>query len=208
MPKSAHQKTVPVQARARETYEQLLASAQEILAECGFEALNSNIVCQRAKLTPPAFYRYFSDKYDILAVLGDRLMDVQNAVLEAGDKDIPFTRESFIERSVADQHATIAVTKEFMGAYPLLVSMRAIPELRPVRINSHDKMSAIVAAQLYAQGAQGGLSDLQAKCRLGIEMGYASLEMLFETDFENQDMVILGTANALFGIIDMADPSK
>ena len=204
MPKSTNQKTVPVQARARETYELLLTSAQEILDELGFEALNSNIVCQRAELTPPAFYRYFSDKYDILAVLGNRLMDVQNAVLVAGDNNIPFTRQSFIQRSIAAQHATIAVTKEFMGAYPLLVSMRAIPELRPVRINSHDKMSAVVAAQLHAQGAQGGFTELQAKCRLGIEMGYASLEMLFETDFENQEMVILGTANALFGIIDMA----
>lgn len=204
MPNSTNQKTVPVQARARETYELLLASAQEVLAELGFEALNSNIVCQRAELTPPAFYRYFTDKYDILDVLGNRLMEAQNAVLEAGGSDVPFTRESFIERSIADQHATIAVTKEFIGAYPLLVSMRAIPELRPVRMNSHDKMSAIVAAQLYAQGAKGGLADLQTKCRLGIEMGYASLEMLFETDFENQEMVILGTANALFGIIDMA----
>lgn len=204
MPKSANQKTVPVQARARETYELLLASAQEVLAELGFEALNSNIVCQRAELTPPAFYRYFSDKYDILAVLGNRLMDVQNAVLEAGGDDVPFTKESFIERSIADQHATIAVTKEFIGGYSLLVSMRAIPELRPVRMNSHDKMSAIVAAQLHAQGANGGLADLQTKCRLGIEMGYASLEMLFETDFKNQEMVILGTANAMFGIIDMA----
>ena len=56
----------------------LAVAAGELLGEVGFEKLTTNAICARAKLTPPAFYRYFKDKYEILEVLARRLLKRQN----------------------------------------------------------------------------------------------------------------------------------
>ncbi|WP_445380862.1 TetR/AcrR family transcriptional regulator, partial [Pseudomonas syringae] len=46
--------------------------------EVGIERLSTNLVCERAGLTPPALYRYFPNKYALLTVLGERLLEKQN----------------------------------------------------------------------------------------------------------------------------------
>ena len=74
----------PAQQRSSETYERILAVTAETLAEIGFERLSTNIVCERAGLTPPALYRYFPNKYALLYELGRRLMQRQNALSRAG----------------------------------------------------------------------------------------------------------------------------
>src|SRR5580698_5240605 len=71
----------PLQRRARATKERLLDVAGELLAEVGVERISTNLICARAGMTPPALYRYFSDKYAVLEALGQRLMDRQNTAL-------------------------------------------------------------------------------------------------------------------------------
>ena len=70
-------KAPPKSGRALTTYELLLSTAGELLGEIGFEKLTTNAICARANLTPPALYRYFSDKYEILEELGRRLLKRQ-----------------------------------------------------------------------------------------------------------------------------------
>ena len=69
---------VPASGKPRETYEKLVAAAGKLLGEVGFEKLTTNAICARARMTPPAFYRYFTDKYEILEVLARRLLKRQN----------------------------------------------------------------------------------------------------------------------------------
>src|ERR1700676_1419274 len=69
---------VPASGKPRETYEKLIAAAGQLLGEVGFEKLTTNAICARASLTPPAFYSYFNDKYEILEVLARRLLKRQN----------------------------------------------------------------------------------------------------------------------------------
>ena len=47
-------KSLPSRPRGKNTYEVVLATAGEVLAEVGFERLTTNLVCERAGLTPPA----------------------------------------------------------------------------------------------------------------------------------------------------------
>ena len=74
-------KTLPRQGRAQETFERILSITAELLAEVGIERLSTNLICERAGLTPPALYRYFPNKYAVLHALGERLMGAQNALL-------------------------------------------------------------------------------------------------------------------------------
>ncbi|MDO9369158.1 MAG: helix-turn-helix domain-containing protein, partial [Sphingopyxis sp.] len=73
----------PQQDRARQTQGRLLDVAGELLADVGIERISTNMIAARAGLSPPALYRYFDDKYAVLEALGRRLMERQNAVLEA-----------------------------------------------------------------------------------------------------------------------------
>ncbi|MBX3129268.1 MAG: TetR/AcrR family transcriptional regulator [Polyangiaceae bacterium] len=50
------------QARAKETYQALIAAAAEVFAEKGFDAAQSPDIAQRAGVSVGTFYRYFADK--------------------------------------------------------------------------------------------------------------------------------------------------
>ncbi|MBV8684596.1 MAG: TetR family transcriptional regulator, partial [Caulobacteraceae bacterium] len=47
-------KSLPSRRRGKDTFESILATAGVLLAEVGFERLTTNLVCERAGLTPPA----------------------------------------------------------------------------------------------------------------------------------------------------------
>ena len=74
---------MPAGQDGKTTREALLEAAQNILADQGLEALNSNAIVEKAGVTPPTFYHYFSNKHAVLRELGVRMMDAQNEVLRA-----------------------------------------------------------------------------------------------------------------------------
>ena len=51
-----------------------LEGGEHDVSDVGIERLSTNLVCERAGLTPPALYRYFPNKYALLSELGQRLM--------------------------------------------------------------------------------------------------------------------------------------
>ena len=75
-------RSAPNQQRSRDTLEQILIAAADLIEEVGFEKLSTNMICRRAELTPPALYRYFPNKYSVLKELGERLMAQQNILME------------------------------------------------------------------------------------------------------------------------------
>ncbi len=165
----------PRQARAQATRELLIAAAADLLGEVGVERLSSNLICARAGVTPPAFYRYFKDKYAILEELGERLMEAQNEVIA------PLLAQEKPVASEADLRAlileTIRVTAVFPGGPWVLRALRAVPTLQHVRLRSHRRMSALVARAARSRGVSTRRA-LQA--RLLIDMGYAAIELAFD----------------------------
>jgi AcrR family transcriptional regulator len=53
----------------------ILAAAEELFYERGFDAVGVDDIGERAGITGPAIYRHFSGKAEILAVLFDRAVD-------------------------------------------------------------------------------------------------------------------------------------
>lgn len=180
----------PKQGRAKKTYEALLAAAQEILAEAGLEKLNSNSIVARAGYTPPVFYRYFEDKFDLLKVLANRLMDVQNEAPIEFRIEATLDHQGIVEVITKAFHHNIRVTKDFTAGYELMVLMRMMPELREIRLASHAMAAGLVEEPLIELNAPMTEAERKTRCRLVIELFYSTLEMLFETDFDNEDEVI------------------
>lgn len=191
----------PRQRRAKATYRSLLSAAQQILSEAGLEAFNSNAIVERAGLTAPTFYRYFEDKHAILAVLGRELMEAQNAVLENAVTDMPEEPGKLLVRTRELLRRTLEVTETFEGGYALIVSLRAIPALRPIRLSSHAYVAGFLTERFLEAFPGVGRDDAYDRCRLAVELGYASIEMLLETAECDRERVLDRTADAVRAVI-------
>lgn len=194
---------MPKQARAKETYERILAASQELLAESGIEGFNSNAIVERAGMTPPALYRWFPNKHAILEELGTRLMDAQNDVaseyLESFGRDgmpLPDT-----VRAILDD--TLDVTLDFVGGHAMMVCLRAMPALGHIRLESHDAVAAALSDRIQRLGLEQGSEQLTARCRLVVELGYAAIEMLLETGLERRRLVLDSAAMACVAALDI-----
>lgn len=174
-------KPAPRQERSQQTYERLLQVAGELLAEVGIERISTNQICARAGMTPPALYRYFKDKYDVLGALGRRLMERQNAALFAWlDHHAPGGPRALADATEDLLRATAEVTASEPGAVWTLRALRAVPQLTHVRTESHQLVTDRLA-EVYANFfPEVPREALWRRLRIAVEFGFAADEMLTE----------------------------
>ena len=177
-------------ARKTNARERLIGAAQDILAEEGLAAFTSNAVVERAGVTPPTFYHYFVNKQALLRELGERMMLAQHDVIRRDTGLVIRGPEDFRTACERTVHEAFASTRAFRGGYALLVSLRALPDLRDVRLRAHADIARLISTYLHEQGLSKGPDDLIVPARVALEYLYAAIEMLFETDFANQEEVL------------------
>lgn len=172
----------PTSGKPKETYDKLVQSAGEILGDVGFERLTSNAICARANVTPPAFYHYFRDKYDILEVLARRLLKRQNDAYaiwlfeQGGSVDAEGRTSALAEwfRIAADIVATEP------GAIWTMRALRAIPSLAHVRLESQ-RMNTDRLFQIYRRSFPDMDPDLLwQRLRIRAEFGWMVDELAME----------------------------
>ena len=172
----------PAQTRAAETYEHLLDVTAQILTEVGFERLSTNLVCERAGLSPPALYRYFPNKYALLHELGRRLMERQNALIPRWLTPAVFRGSAGeLERALAGLLLeTYQVTQETKGGMWILRALRAVPALQDVRLASAREVTAQTTQRLGLVFPHIDIAQLALISRVADGTAYAALEMLFD----------------------------
>nr|WP_114241759.1 TetR/AcrR family transcriptional regulator [Dyella sp. C9] len=172
----------PAQSRAAETYEHLLEVTGQILTEVGFERLSTNMVCERAGLSPPALYRYFPNKYALLHELGRRLMEQQNALISQWLTPAVFRGDiQVLERALTGLLLeTYRITQQTQGGMWILRALRAVPALQDVRLASAREVTAQATLRLSRVFPQIELAQLELISRVADGMAYAALEMLFD----------------------------
>lgn len=175
-------KKQPAQLRGAETYERILAVTASTLADVGIERLSTNLVCERAGLTPPALYRYFPNKYALLSELGQRLMQAQNERIGRWIRPDVFqgpveTLERALEGLILD---TYDVTRESVGGVWVMRALRAVPALQRVRLESHAAVTRAQTELLVQALPRASRADLLLASRVVVELVYATVEMLFD----------------------------
>ncbi len=183
-------KKQPAQQRAAETYERVLEAAAQTLIEVGVERLSTNLVCERAGVSPPALYRYFPNKYALLHELGQRLMQRQNecvakwmsvAVIQGG---VPALEEALAGLLLDTYEATRATA----GGVWIMRAMRAVPALQEVRLASHAAVTE-AQTQLLVQALPGvRRAELKLASRIVVELIYATVEMLFDESLKPKEV--------------------
>lgn len=200
-------KRPPQQDRARQTRSRLLDVAGDLLAEVGIERISTNMIAARAGLTPPALYRYFGDKYAVLEALGRRLMERQNAVLEAWLVRYGPGGIAAMADHVGDLLTqSAAVTRAEPGAVWILRALHASPQLVHVRLESHRHVTDRLtdACALHLAGIDR--SALWSRLRLAVEIGFATDEMLYEEDRLSADAALADVAAMLrFAMLDLTE---
>lgn len=178
-PLTTHRK--PVQARALKTYDALLAAAGMLLAEVGIERISTNLICERAGATPPAFYRYFDDKYAIIAALAEKLMLRQNDALEAwvaehGSSSL----EAMADATIELLRVMHAITSTEPGALWIMRALHAVPSLTHIRLFSHEFVTDRLTDLYMPHLPHVDRALVRRRTRLSVEIAYSLDEMLKE----------------------------
>ena len=175
-------KRAPTQTRALETCERILDAAAKLLADVGIERLSTNLICERAGLSPPALYRYYPNKYAVLAELGVRLMMSQNELLEkwATPATMKLPAAKFEERIRQLFLDTLEMTRKAIAGEWITRALRAVPSLAPVRIESHDHVTALLVAAFAVAYPAVPTARVRLVSRLAIEVMYSAQELLVD----------------------------
>lgn len=201
-------RSAPHQARSQRTMDLILSTAADLLEEVGFERLSTNLICKRAGLTPPALYRYFPNKYAILKELGERLMDRQNAVLKDWQLTGP-DRDALRPLLSGILRETVRVTRDTRAGAWIMRSLHATPILADVRLQSHRFVATQFCEALCHHWPRLDPDRAWQTTRLGVELGYAAIEMIFDDRKTDEDAVIAMTTEMLAHNIDqLLDPSR
>ncbi len=188
----------PQQARARQTQARLLDVAGDLLAEVGIERISTNMIAARAGLTPPALYRYFGDKYAVIEALGRRLMERQNAVLEAWIARHAPAGIAAMADHIGDLLAeNAAVTRAEPGAVWILRALHASPQLVHVRLESHRHVTGRLTDACALHLPAIDRDAMWPRLRLAVELGFAADEMLYEEDRVPAGAVLAEVASML-----------
>jgi len=172
----------PTQTRALETCERILDAAANLLGEVGIERLSTNLICERAGLSPPALYRYYPNKYAVLAELGVRLMMSQNELLEtwATPATMKLGAAKFEQRIRQLFLDTLALTRAATAGEWITRALRAVPSLAPVRIESHEHVTGLVVAAFALAWPDVPQARVRLVSRLAIEVMYSAQELLVD----------------------------
>jgi AcrR family transcriptional regulator len=205
--KTQEQKKPPAQQRSTETYERILVATAQTLCDVGIERLSTNLVCECAGLTPPALYRYFPNKYALLAVLGERLLEKQNSLIDhwitpqllSGP---PEALESALAELILE---TYRVTDATLGGMWILKGLRAVPALEHVRIDSHRLVSSAQAEILAQVFPQADPQQLATAARVAVEMIHTTIELLFDESLDPKSVCAM-VASMIVSHLDRLAP--
>lgn len=182
----------PSQSRARNTFETVLTTAGQLLGEVGFERLSTNLVCERAGMTPPALYRYFPNKYAILSELARRLMEAQDeavfAWIQAGGLEARNLPDA-VASNARMQKQVNEITRQMPGGVWIMRALRAIPMLRDIRIESRDKVADQISESLRTMYPGVPQAELYRSARLTTEVMYAATELVMEEPDQDEDRI-------------------
>ena len=173
-------KNKPRQKRAIETYERVLDVTARLLEEEGVERISTNLIAEKADVTPPTLYRYFPNKYAVLRALGDRLMQEQNQVFERFLTDAGDRIEAQIDGTYENLMETLRVTEQHPGGLSIMRALRAVPTLQQVRLASHHQVTDEWVEHLSTLLPNIPKHELWIKARLTVDIGYAAIEMAME----------------------------
>lgn len=200
-PKARQQPKGPT-ARAR-----LLDAAADLLAEVGIERISTNLICERAGLTPPALYYYFADKFEVIIALGEQLMDRQNeALVRWLDRHRAGGIPAYAENALELLRETAEITEAERGGIWIERALHSSSRLEHVRIESHryvsDKLTDVFAPMLPGRSR----AFIWLRMRMLVEFGYVATELVHaESGIDREEILAEAARMQRLVLLDLLD---
>lgn len=160
----AGRRAIPKQERSRERVATILAATARLLAQSGFDALNTRQIAAAAKLPPGLIYHYFPNKGAIVMLLAEQTVQPlrqELAQMLSGAKAISW-REA-IRRLIGKLTAAYRAEP---AATAILQALQSDPELRQLNMEMNDRFARMIAKFLRAAGARVDSRTLLRAARL------------------------------------------
>ncbi|HBO13027.1 MAG TPA: hypothetical protein DD491_09610 [Halieaceae bacterium] len=178
--KALQRRAEPVQARARETWHLIIETAAQLLDETGIDGFNTNLLAEQAGLRVRTVYRYFPNKYAVIAALTEQLAVQWNSWNE------PFYA-ALADRSVDWRPVLRRTIDNWMrkankvpGSVSVLQAINATPELRDLHQSIFEEMCARFSSALVARGCRHSRAQLQAVAHAAVSALNAGGDTFFQ----------------------------
>lgn len=193
-------KVMPSQDRARATYEMILQATGDLLPEVGIERLSTNMIAERAGLTPPALYRYFPNKYAILGEMGRRLIAAENEVVFAWLASDAFAIGAGLEDEIQRFATLLQRLRDVVLAHPggawIYRAMSAVPVLQAIRRDALAAFSDVVFQAVLDDFPKVDAQRVRAGAHLTALINNAVNESMVD-DSENAETLRYETARMM-----------
>jgi AcrR family transcriptional regulator len=142
----------PMQKRAKDSVETILATTAELLDEVGVEAFNTNLLAARAKLRIRTIYRYFPNKYAVIYALTEKLaVDWDRSMMDTYRR-LADPSSDWRRALKGARGGWLAEFRRVPGALSVLQAINATPELNELHFRIFEDMSLKTAAALKERG--------------------------------------------------------
>ncbi len=181
-------RAAPQQARSRATRDHILRVSATLLAEVGVEGFNTNLLAERAGVSPRAIYRYFPNKFAVMVMLTE-----QQAALERdwmGDLTALGRLGDWRLGVEATIDGFYRGARQWTGYTALRAAGQAVPQLRDVNLASQQRLQSDLAAGLTALGVQLPPPQLEALCRTIVESATRILDLAIAAGGRDGDLLV------------------
>ncbi len=165
----------PKQRRAKRSVECILSAAAELLDEVGLDAFNTNLLAERAGIRVRTVYRYFPNKFAVLAELARRnttqVIEVVDGFAPLADADVPLAEG--LNTLWSDYLDNLA---QIPGMVAVRHACRVCPELEAIRDDFHSKLAKQFVDAMKKRGTQLPLAKLRLVAALFVETTSAILD--------------------------------
>jgi AcrR family transcriptional regulator len=172
----------PQQARSQETLDRILAAAEALVAEKGFEDTPVSEIVRRAGSSVGAFYARFDDKDALLHALAVRFVDQAMATADAALDPTRWQGAQASEILHAVVRFLVSIYREQSGIIRAFVMRnRTDPEFRARQDRLSLYVSTRVSELLLARASEIRHPDPERAVRFGLMLVFSALEdvMLF-----------------------------
>ena len=139
----------PRQLRSKETVEKILRATQMVMAESGYDNLNTASIADHAGVSVGSVYQYFPNKEAIVRQLADSWLLKIRTLIEQHDNSYSFASREEYRIARREKLMEIALLfRDEIGLLPLLETMSLNSSLREIDAEHDKKVLGELSRQL------------------------------------------------------------
>ena len=168
----------PRQARARETFERILAAAAELLDEVGIDGFNTNLLASRAGVRVRSVYRYFPNKHAVVVTLAKRVVSQWDGWVSEGLRGITAADWRVGMGRVIDRY--YEGVRSQPGHSGIRRAMTAVPELHQIDQEDNARIGELLARALCRISDGPSLPRARLVSRCLVESSVAVIDVALD----------------------------